>query len=95
MPRKGSKKIDYAVDKGRRKRAPRTVKHKRKDGRFKFREAMVRSLDELELGGWLPSYKELEFLFKSEEATVEYCCAKGMFDRPTNCPRCQNSTFNG
>jgi len=89
MPRRGTTKTGYAVDRGKRKRAAKnqTVKHKRKD-RFKFREVMVRSLDELEKGGYLPTYKELKELFDNEKATVECCCEKGIMDRPTACPRC-------
>jgi len=55
----------------KREKKSQNAKHK-KANRFEFRDAMVRSLDELELGGNLPTHKELKPLFDSEEATIEF-----------------------
>jgi len=89
MPRKGFKRKEYAVNKSKRTRVPRATKHKYE--RFGFRKSMLRSLDELELGGNLPSYKELKHLFDSEEATIKFCLEKETFDCPTICPRCKHT----
>ena len=87
MARTNSKKADYAVNKSKRKRAARSPKHK-KDGRFQFREAMTRSLEELELGGYLPSFKELQELFMDEKKAVQFLMDKNIIDVPKICPRC-------
>ena len=86
MPWKGSKKRDYAINKSKRHRIKREAKHKHE--RFGFRKTMLRSLDDLELGGNLPSYAEMKELFDNEEATIRYCLEKEIFDCPSKCPRC-------
>jgi len=65
MGRSGSKKIDYAQDKGKRKRGPKSTGVKK--DRFLFRKSMIRSPDELELGGHMPSFMELQDILTDED----------------------------
>jgi len=88
MPRKGAKLQAYAVNRHKRKRLARTSRSQCE--RFGFRKTMLRSLDELELGGHLPSYKELKHLFDSEDEMIAHCLEKEIFDCPKNCPRCKH-----
>ena len=88
MSRKGTKRPDHAVNKGKRKRISRAAKHRYE--RFGFRKAMIRSLDELELGGHLPSHVEVRHLFDNEEAMIRHCLEKEIFDCPKKCPRCSH-----
>ena len=50
---------------------------------------MVRTLDELEQGGFLPSYSEVRSLIDSADATVDYCKMKNVIKYATECPRCK------
>lgn len=88
MARSGTKKRDYAVNRHKRHRIKRPTKHKRED-RFRFREEMIRSLDDLELGGFIPAYSELKELFDDPQKMIDYCISKETFRVPKSCPRCE------
>jgi len=86
MPRKDFRKVHYKTDSGKRKRK-KAVAAKKSD-RHAFRETMIRSLDELEDGGYLPSYLEVKELLDCALNTIEYCIKKNIVQPPPSCPRC-------
>jgi len=88
MPRAGTEKRNYKTNSGKRKRERIPHKKRSRATKHEFRKTMVRTLDELELGGFLPTCNEIKELIDDSNKTVECCLKKGIIDCPTTCPRC-------
>jgi len=90
MPRSGTERKCFKTDSGKRKRDKQPVKKSRRASKHGFREGMIRTLDELELGGFLPSCKEVKDLINDSNKTTDCCLQKGVIDCPKTCPRCSH-----